>query len=123
MLPRRKERISVLLHQAISEIIETGLKKTTPGLITITNVKVSPDVSIAWVDYTVIGADEIVVQKFLDRSAGFITSRLAAKIRLRALPKLKFSPDKTAKRAERIEELLREIKSEDSIAEDSSDAS
>lgn len=113
MLPRRQERISVLLHQAISEIIETGLKKTTPGLITITNVKVSPDISTAWVDYTVIGADEAKVQRFLDKSAGFITSRLAVKIRLRALPKLKFSPDKTAKRVERIEELLREINREE----------
>ena len=112
MLPRRQERISVLIHQAISEIVDTGLKKTAPGLITITNVKVSPDISYAWIDFTVIGADEVKAAKFLNNSAGYIVSKLAGKVRLRALPKIKFSPDATARNAQRIEKLLRDINNE-----------
>lgn len=109
MQPRRQERINELLRHAISEIVESGLKSTFPGLITITNVKVSPDISVAWVDFTVLGADDEAAQRYLVKSAGFITSQLAHKVRLRALPKLRFSPDQTVKRAERIEELIREI--------------
>jgi ribosome-binding factor A len=112
MLPRRQERINQLVKQAISDIVESGLKRTAPGLITITNVKVSPDLSVAWIDFTVIGADDAIAQKFLQSSAYYIVSQMATKIRLRSLPKLKFEPDKVAKRAGRIEELLREINRE-----------
>jgi len=112
MLPRRQERINQLVKQAVSEIVESGLKRTAPGLITITNAKVSPDLSIAWIDFTVIGADEAIAKKFLQSSASYIVSQMATKIRLRYLPKLKFEPDKIAKRADRIEQLLREINRE-----------
>jgi len=119
MLPRRQERINQLIRQAVSEIVESGLKQNFPGLITITNVKVSPDISLAWIDFTVIGAEESAAQTFLQKSAGAIAALMSQKIRLRLMPKLVFAPDKVLKRAARIEELLREINREASASSES----
>jgi ribosome-binding factor A len=113
MRPRRQERISILLKQSISQIVESGLKTPFPGMITITNVKISPDAAVAWIDFTVLGADEASAEKYLRKSAKTIASQLAQKVRLRILPELRFSPDQTAKRALRIEQLIREINRND----------
>lgn len=109
MLPRRQARINELVRKAIGDILEGGLKTHFPGLITITHVKVSPDLSTAWVEFTVIGADDQDALSFLERSRYKITSQLAQKVRLRSLPRLNFALDKVSKNADRIEELIREI--------------
>jgi ribosome-binding factor A len=109
MRQRRQARINELIRHSISEIIERGLKRSFSGMITITNVKASPDLSVAWVEFTVIGADEETAVSFLQSSRHEIISQMAEKVRLRSLPELRFSPDKTLKRARRIEELIREI--------------
>lgn len=109
MQPRRQARINELIRHAIGEIIDCRLKSQFSGMITITNVKVSPDLSVACVDFTVMGADEKSALMYLKNSRSEITARMAEKIRLRSLPKLKFSLDITAKNAQRIEQLIREI--------------
>ncbi len=109
MQPRRQARINELIKHAVGEIVNQGLKTRFEGLITITNVKASPDLSVAWVDFTVIGADDEAARKFLEYSRHEIISKMAQKIRLRALPKLKFAPDRTLKNAQRIDDLIREI--------------
>lgn len=109
MLPRRQKRLNELLRKAIGEIIELDLKGFFPGLITITHVKVNTDLSAAWVEYSVIGAEEEEAQRYLERSKHAIIDKLAHKVRLRSLPQLKFAPDQVCKQADRIEELIREI--------------
>jgi ribosome-binding factor A len=89
--------------------VESDLKKSFKGLISISHVKVSSDLSIAWVDFTVMGAEEEYALRFLQSSRHEITKQLAQKVRLRILPKLRFSPDPVVKRINRIEELIREI--------------
>ena len=110
---RRMRRINELIKKTIGQIITEGrLKNTFSGLITISDVRVSSDLSVAHINYTVIGNDEETTQKFLDRSRHEITSHLAEKARLRMLPKLHFHPDEVQKNANRIEELIREINRE-----------
>lgn len=107
---RRMRRINELIKQTIGKIITEGRLKTSfAGLLTITNVRVSSDLSVAHINYTVMGNDEETAQKFLNRSRYEITSLLAEKARLRMLPKLHFYPDEVQKNANRIEELIREI--------------
>lgn len=109
MLPRRQARINELVRKGIGDILERGVKTNSPGLITITHVKVSPDLSAAWVEFTVIGADEEAALRFLEKSRHEIIGKLAQKVRLRSLPRLNFAPDRVSKNVEKIEGLIREI--------------
>ena len=106
---RRQSRINSLIRQAIGNIVEKGLKRNFPGLITITRVKISPDLSVANVYYTAIGGSEEEAGRVLAGSRHHIISNLARSVRLRILPQLRFSPDEGIKQANRLEELIREI--------------
>lgn len=111
---RRVRRINALVKKAISEILEEGhLKSGFPGLITITDVKISSDLSIGRVNFSVIGAGDSEAKEYLEYSRRQITSMLASKVNLRLLPRLQFYPDETLKRAYRIEELIKEIHKND----------
>ncbi|MBC8278697.1 MAG: 30S ribosome-binding factor RbfA [FCB group bacterium] len=110
MESRRVRRINELVKKAIGDILEEGrLKRSYPGLITISNVSVSPDLSVGHVNFTVIGGDDDSAFEYLKRSRHQITSQLAKKVKLRSLPRLQFHPDEVQKHANRIEQLIREI--------------
>ena len=110
MESRRLKRINELIKKAIGEILEEGrLKRYYPGLITISNVRVSSDLSVGHVNFTVFGGDDDSAKEYLDKSRHQITSQLAKKVRLRALPRLHFYPDEVQKNANRIEQLIKEI--------------
>jgi ribosome-binding factor A len=110
---RRQSRINELLRVAISEIIQRELKVSFNGMITIKSVRISPDLSVAFVDFSVLGADDNSALKYLNNAKSAITKQLAQKVRLRILPKLQFAPDEVTKRVERIEELIKQIHSND----------
>jgi len=113
MQQRRIRRINELLRKNIGEIICEGrLKSEFAGLITITNVNVSPDLSYGRVNFTVIGAEEDAALAYLNYSRHEIIAQLAQKVKLRIMPKLQFFIDENLKRANRIEELIREINRE-----------
>ncbi len=108
---RRIRRINGVVKKALGEILLEGkLKNSFHGLITITDVRISADLSVGNINYTVLGNSEESAQSYLDKSRYEITSQLSKKVRLRILPRLQFHIDETQKRADRIEELIREIR-------------
>ncbi|TMB28852.1 MAG: ribosome-binding factor A [Deltaproteobacteria bacterium] len=55
----RPERVAHLLQQRLAELFARGLKDPRLGLVTITGVKMSPDLREARVFWTVHGEDEV----------------------------------------------------------------
>jgi ribosome-binding factor A len=85
------------------------------GFLTITNVKMSPDLKIAKVYISVFEKEkrESSLEK-VRSAAGFIRSELASRIRIKFTPELKFFIDDTLDYVEKIEGLLKEIHKNDS---------
>ena len=92
--------------------------------ITLTEVRVTPDLQIARVYYTVLGdAEEVeAAAAALQSAGGYLRTQLAGRVRLRLAPELVFELDQSAAHGRRIDELLAQI-SVDSESEDGSDAS
>ena len=90
--------------------------------ITLTEVRVTPDLQIARVYYTVLGdAEEAKAAAVALQSAGgYLRTQLAAQVRLRLVPELVFQLDQSAEHGRRIDELLAQI-AEDDESEDGSD--
>ena len=84
------------------------------GFVTITNVKVSPDLKIAKVYISVLEKEkrESVLEK-VKNSSGFIRSELASRIRMKFIPELKFFIDDTLDYVEKIEGLIKKIHDKD----------
>ena len=79
--------------------------------VTVTEVRVSPDLRAATAFVTPFGGGEVQkVVSALQRAAGFLQRELAGEIELRVLPKLSFARDTSFDRAHAIERILADPK-------------
>lgn len=117
---RRINRYADSIKRSLSNIIEFKLNDPHKGFITLTRVKVSPDLKIATIYYTVLGdqAQKEQTQAVLKRSIQFLRSELKPYITSRWLPELRFFYDDSMERADRINELLNQIKDDTHSSKD-----
>lgn len=117
MFPRRQERIEELLHQEISRMVQ-ALGDPGMGLVAVTGVAVTRDLSAARVFYSVLGTEleKKEAQACLDRAAGHVRRDLARRVKLRRIPQVEFCFDPTPERAARVQALLNELHSQEAPA-------
>jgi ribosome-binding factor A len=113
-MSHRIEKVENLIKEEISLIFLRKLQDPDFGLLTITNVKVSPDLHIAKVYVSVFEKDkrEFVLEK-INSVAGYIRSELASRVRIKFIPELRFYIDDTLDYVEKIEGLIRKIHEDD----------
>lgn len=122
-LTHRIDRVEHLIKEEISLIflykLPNKLRDSSFGFITVTTVKVSPDLKIAKIYISVFEKDkrEIVLEKIKSVS-GFIRSELASRIRIKFVPELKFFIDDTSDYVEKIEGLIKQIHEDDNKGND-----
>jgi ribosome-binding factor A len=123
MATRRQRRVSELIHRELSMLLMREVRDPRIAGITLTEVRVTPDLQIARVYYTVLGDTEEVeaAAVALQSAGGYLRTQLAAQVRLRLVPELVFQLDQSAEHGRRIDELLAQI-ADDSEPEDESDA-
>ena len=107
----KTDKIGGIIQKNVSEIIQFTLKDPKIGFITITDVKVTGDLSIATVYVSFLGKDERADagMKALDRSRGFIRSELAKRMTMRKVPDLRFKVDHSLERGNHIESIIRDL--------------
>jgi ribosome-binding factor A len=110
----RIDKMENLIREEISTILLQKMQDQNFGFITVTHVKVSPDIKIAKIYISVLEKEkrEFVLEKIKAKS-GFIRSELASRIRIKFVPELKFFIDDTLDYVEKIEGLIRKIHKED----------
>ena len=122
----RHERIAEEIQHEVTSMLEGELKD--PRLtanITVTEVRVSPDLKNARVFFTVEGTQEerAEAQKALDKANGYIRHELVERLQMRRAPELHFLLDDSVERGRRIEELLNKTREQGSARQESSTGS
>ena len=107
----RPERVGHMVQQLLAELFARGMRDPRLGLVTITGVKMSPDLREARVYWTVHGDAEQRKQtaKGLAKAHGYLRRACAAELKLRVTPDLHFTYDEAIDRGARIEELIRKV--------------
>lgn len=107
----KADKIAGIIQKNISEIIQFDLKDPKIGFITITDVTVTNDLSIAKVYISFLGqkAREEAGMKAIERSKGFIRSHLAKRLSMRKVPELIFKLDDSLERGNHIEKIIKDI--------------
>jgi ribosome-binding factor A len=110
----RPERVAEQIRQEVSQMLATEVRDPGVGLVTLTRVKVSPDLQVARVYYTQMGDEKEQKQtaKALERAAPFLRRQLGARLTLRRVPELHFHFDKSVGHQDRIEQVLLELEAE-----------
>ncbi len=110
----RARKVESQIREIVSEEVATLSDPRIRGLVTVTGVRVSPDLATATVFYSVLpGESAEEAQEGLQSAAGRIQGALGAQTRLKRTPRLRFEPDPVVERANRIESALREVRSDD----------
>jgi ribosome-binding factor A len=113
----RPDRVGDQIREELSAMLSRGeVHDPQIGFITLTRVKVSPDLQLARVFYTSLG-DSAARQKTaaaLDRATPFLRRQVGERLRLRRVPVLEFRFDESIANQDRIEQILRDLKQEES---------
>ena len=108
----RLDRINEELKKEISQVINYELKNSNiTGMISVTKVKITPDLRYAKVYVSVLNSKNL--KKTMDglkSASGFIKGRVAHTVNLRVTPELVFEYDDSEIQGEKIDAILRSLK-------------
>jgi ribosome-binding factor A len=110
----RPDRVGEQIRKELSELIAREVHDPGIGFLTITHVKMTPDLQSARVYYTVIGDDKARkdAQRALGRASGFLRRQIGSRLRLRSVPELVFFYDESIERQDRIERIMLDLQAE-----------
>ena len=111
---RRPEQVGETVRQVVTDALLREIRDPRVGLVTVTHVQVSGDLSVARVAVAVPGeeAERQRALEGLQSAAGFFRSRLAKVLSTRTIPELRFELDRGIEHAARINQLLAEVRRE-----------
>jgi ribosome-binding factor A len=119
-MSHRLDKVSSLIKEELSLIFLHKLQDPKMGLITVTNVKVSPDLKHTKIYISVFDKEKREkVLESINELKGLIRSELAGRIQLRFVPELHFFIDDTMDYVEKMEGLFKKIHESDSEKHDS----
>lgn len=109
----RVEVIESQLQRLISQFIINELRDSKVGFVTITQVTTSKDLDLAKVYFNVLGNEEKIraTGETLNKAKGLIKSYCAKQITIRKMPDLRFEYDASLENGNKIEMILKNIKS------------
>lgn len=111
---RRPGQVAEVVRQVLAEAITRELRDPRIGMITLTRVEVSGDLSHANV-YVMAQGDEAEREKSLEglvSAAGFLRGKIAKALATRTIPELHFALDRGLEHAARINAVLADLKRE-----------
>lgn len=120
---KRQKQVAGLLNEELSAIFQRlGLNMVEGGMVSISSVKVTPDLLEARVYLSIFQADGNAVLKRIEDRKWEIKKELANKIKqqLRRVPELKLFLDDTLDNVFKMEEIFKEI-NKDQIKDDTKD--
>ena len=110
--PRRRERLSSLIEQIVSELLQRQIKDPrVHGLVSVARVEVSPDISHAKIYVSVMGTEEERQEtvRALEHARGFLRSRLGDELTIRHVPELQFVLDRSIEQGDRVLAILNQL--------------
>ena len=104
----RPDRVGEEIRHELATMLSRHVHDPGIGFVTLTRVKVSPDLQQARVFYTMMGdeAKRRDTERALVRATPFLRRQLGAKMRLRRVPELRFEFDQSVENQDRIERIL-----------------
>ncbi|MDX1594086.1 MAG: 30S ribosome-binding factor RbfA [Gammaproteobacteria bacterium] len=115
----RSRRVGEEIRRTLAQLVHDEVKDPGVGMVTLTAVRMSPDLAHARVYFTALADDDEArtsSEKALRRAAGFLRRELGRRIKLRNTPELQFVYDRSVDEGRRLSALI-----DDAVARDADD--
>ncbi|MEG2310505.1 MAG: 30S ribosome-binding factor RbfA [Clostridia bacterium] len=112
---QRHERLEQDSKVALSSIIAYDIKSPlVTGVISVTDVKITPDQKYAKVYISVFGKkNKLEVIEALQKASGFIRTQLGKKVRMRNVPALVFQLDDSLEYGSHMDKVINDVINKD----------
>lgn len=106
----RTDKVADLLKKELALLIQTEIRDPRVGMVSVTDARVSRDLSHADIRVTVLGKsspeelDECIAA--LNSASGYLRSLLAKNVNMRTTPKLTFKYDDSISRGQYLSDLI-----------------
>ena len=114
---QRHERLEQDVKIALSDIIMNEVKEpSVTGLISVTDVKITPDQKYAKVYVSIFGKEnKNKVIEALKKATGFIKRELGRRVRMRNMPDITFELDNSMEYGEHMDRVIKEVIEKDNM--------
>jgi ribosome-binding factor A len=104
--PNRGIRVGDQIQRDLAELIARELKDPRVGMVTINEVKVTPDYAHATVFFSLLTGEPNETTEALNQAAGFLRNGLFKRLHIHTVPTLHFQFDRTTERAADMNALI-----------------
>ena len=110
----RPERVADLLREEISQIVGYELQDPRLAMVTVTDVRVVPNLKSAKVYVTIAGneQDHKAALKALSHAAPYVRKQIGLSLDIPHIPELHFVRDRVEEEGQRVDQLLAKIEKE-----------
>lgn len=110
----RIDRVSDVIRKVVSETLLSRVHHRGMEEVTITDVRVSPDIKQAWVYYRVLDSAKLLeTRRALGKALHLVQKQLNHELKTRYVPHLTFQYDDTLEKGNRIESLLASVRKDE----------
>jgi ribosome-binding factor A len=108
----RPERVAQAIRETVAAFLTGSVRDPRIGFVTVTGVEVTADLGHATVRVSVMGSEQEKTASLegLNSAARFLRAQLARALPLRVTPELRFELDRGLEHAQRIDQVLRQLK-------------
>jgi phosphoesterase RecJ-like protein len=118
MATRRTQRVGENIREVLGELILRQVKDPRVGFVTITAVRVSPDLSKAHVYYTVLGdeSEQRNTEAGLESAKPFLRMETGRRVNLKTVPDIEFHLDDAPEKGQHVDTVIEEIHRTDAVS-------
>ena len=112
----RTNRVATLVKECIGEALTREVDTSGYGILTVTEVFVTADLRLAkvYISHYRSNKTNAEVMSFFDGHLKQLRMKVGRELKLKFTPELKFYIDETLERVERLEEIFKQIHTEES---------
>jgi ribosome-binding factor A len=110
----RPDRVADQIRGELASLLARDVHDPGIGFVTLTRVTVTPDLSLARVQYTALGDDKAraATERALERAAPYLRRQIGSRLRLKRTPELRFVYDESIAGQDRIEQILNDLRAD-----------
>lgn len=106
------DRLNNEFVEKISNIVHNQVKDKDVNFVTITDARITNDLSFAKIYFTTLDDDKEKVTKALNKASSFVRGELAKVVSIRKMPEITFVFDESIDYGKKIEDILERINNE-----------
>lgn len=114
----RSARVSSQIQKELAVILQRGIKDPRLGFVTVNEVSVTKDLSVAKVYVTLLNADKSAIKNniaILNEASPYLRSEVGKRMKMRSIPELRFYYDDSLDTGLRMDALLKGLDDEPSF--------